>query len=213
MKLKYYLRGLGIGIIVTTLILMISFSQRKESISDEEIIERATALGMVMSEEKSLLDDSESSEETEQSEDDAKTKGDGQSENGTKPEDDAQSRGEAESENPPLEGSGQPEDATADAGQTTVDGSKKTAEAGDDTTANPEDVYRLTIKKGQVCRNVCDDLASNGIIEDSEAFRKYLFEIGYANNMSTGDYDIPYGLSMEEVAQVLQRGPIEEENE
>lgn len=212
MKLKYYLRGLGIGIIVTTLILMISFSQRKESISDEEIIERATALGMVMSEEKSLLDDGESSEETEQSEEDAKKKGDDQAEAGTKPEDDAQSQGEVESETPPLEESGQPEDATADAEQTTVDGSEEIAGAGDDT-ANSGDVYRLTIKKGQVCRNVCDDLAANGIIGDSEAFRKYLFEIGYANNMSTGDYDIPYGLSMEEVAQVLQRGPIEEENE
>ena len=43
MKLKYYLRGLGIGIIVTTLILMISFSMHKTEISDEEIIERAVS--------------------------------------------------------------------------------------------------------------------------------------------------------------------------
>ena len=37
LKLKYYLRGLGIGIILTTLILMIAFSQYKNEISDAEI--------------------------------------------------------------------------------------------------------------------------------------------------------------------------------
>lgn len=52
MKLKYYLRGLGIGILVTTIILMIAFSGHKADISDEEIIARAKALGMVMTEQE-----------------------------------------------------------------------------------------------------------------------------------------------------------------
>ena len=38
---------------------------------------------------------------------------------------------------------------------------------------------------------------------------KYLFEIGYASNMSVGEYDIPYGVTQEEVAQILKAGPIE----
>lgn len=46
MRLKYYLRGLGIGIIVTAVIMGMSGS-RKESLSDREIRERAAALGMV----------------------------------------------------------------------------------------------------------------------------------------------------------------------
>lgn len=50
MKLKYYLRGLGIGMIAATLILMIAFSNQKTELSDAEIIERAEALGMVMKE-------------------------------------------------------------------------------------------------------------------------------------------------------------------
>ena len=53
MKLKYYLRGLGIGIIVTTVILMISFPGKEEKLTDEEIIARAKQLGMVMPEEDS----------------------------------------------------------------------------------------------------------------------------------------------------------------
>ena len=38
MKLKYYLRGLGIGIIVTTVILAVSFSKKEIKMSDEEIM-------------------------------------------------------------------------------------------------------------------------------------------------------------------------------
>ena len=49
MKLKYYLRGIGIGMIVTTIILMIAFAVHKEQpLTDEEIRMRATELGMVM---------------------------------------------------------------------------------------------------------------------------------------------------------------------
>ena len=55
MKLKYYLRGLGIGMIVTALILGISFSNRQDQTSqimtDDQIRERAAELGMVDSSE------------------------------------------------------------------------------------------------------------------------------------------------------------------
>ena len=49
MKLKYYLRGLGIGMAVTALILGISFSGRQgqeaQTLTDEQIRERASELG------------------------------------------------------------------------------------------------------------------------------------------------------------------------
>ena len=47
MKLKYYLRGLGIGILVTAVIMGITQESRKQTLSDREIRERAAALGMV----------------------------------------------------------------------------------------------------------------------------------------------------------------------
>lgn len=46
MKLKYYMRGLGIGIILTALIL--SISGNKERLSNDEIVSRAKNLGMVL---------------------------------------------------------------------------------------------------------------------------------------------------------------------
>ena len=53
MKLKYYLRGLGIGILTTTVILSLAGIGRK-NMTDEEVVKRAKELGMV---ESTLLSD------------------------------------------------------------------------------------------------------------------------------------------------------------
>ncbi|MBR1478097.1 MAG: hypothetical protein IJ608_09085 [Lachnospiraceae bacterium] len=50
MKLKFYLRGLGIGIFVTALIMHTVVSD-KGKLSDDDIVARAEGLGMVMAEE------------------------------------------------------------------------------------------------------------------------------------------------------------------
>jgi len=46
MKLRYYMRGLGIGLLVAVLILVLSGNTGKR-MTDEEIKKRATQLGMV----------------------------------------------------------------------------------------------------------------------------------------------------------------------
>ena len=48
MRLKYYLRGAGIGVILTTLIFTIAFAVYKPTLSDDEIMKKAEALGMEM---------------------------------------------------------------------------------------------------------------------------------------------------------------------
>lgn len=47
MKLKYYLRGIGIGVVVTAIIMGIALGGRKQELSDSEIRQRALELGMV----------------------------------------------------------------------------------------------------------------------------------------------------------------------
>lgn len=59
MKLKYYLRGLGVGIVVTAVILTIA-NHLGNKMSDEDIIKRAAKLGMVMKEDESLFPPTES---------------------------------------------------------------------------------------------------------------------------------------------------------
>ena len=53
MRLKYYLRGLGLGIIFAVFIMMVGYRNHGSSMSDSQIIEKAKALGMVETEDSS----------------------------------------------------------------------------------------------------------------------------------------------------------------
>lgn len=189
MKLKYYLRGLGIGIIVTTIILAISFGGKEDDIDNipvEEVIAKATMLGMVMPEEETETLSTEQQDVVEQI-----------LENNTE-----ELNSEEASETTDTGISEEPVDTTdADVPEDSADVVQ---------TDENKAPYRLVVNRGDVCRTVCENLATNGVINDAEAFRKYLSEIGYASNISTGSYDIPYELTYEEIANVLKNGPIEE---
>ena len=50
MKLKYYLRGLGLGIVLTAILMGVVLGRRTSKMSDEEVIKRAKQLGMVEAE-------------------------------------------------------------------------------------------------------------------------------------------------------------------
>lgn len=68
MRLKYFLRGLGIGIAVTTIILAISHNANRR-MSDSEVIERARELGMTYTTpaQESSSDNGASQEDTQES--------------------------------------------------------------------------------------------------------------------------------------------------
>lgn len=52
MKVKYFLRGLGFGILITTLLLFVSMDKNKSTeMTDEQIVERAKELGMLTQDE------------------------------------------------------------------------------------------------------------------------------------------------------------------
>ncbi len=63
MKLKYYLRGMGIGIILTAIVMGFALGGRKATLSNAQIIERAKALGMVEQTEGVLTDTQSSDQE------------------------------------------------------------------------------------------------------------------------------------------------------
>ncbi len=203
MKLKYYLRGIGTGMIVTTLILAISFSFRKPEMTDEEIRQRAQALGMVMQEDSQTTEEKKVQETEEQ---------------GTMtPPADTQATGqEAPSAGTPT---AEQEVLPPDAGTTAQtpqepaqpDNVQGTPENGvsADQSGETGGSFHLVIESGDVCRIVCEKLQKNGLIADAQAMRSHMSELGYANSIRAGAYEIPYGLTMEEVAQVIIAGPIE----
>lgn len=219
MKLKYYLRGLGAGIIVTTIILTISFGGKETDIDDipvEEVIAKATMLGMVMPEDtETPATEQQDGTETALGEDAENGNLAAEDENAIQPETAEPQDNETDDGNQ-VQADGDaataPEDAadgeTADM-QGDADGDNSTADGQE--TEETRTPYRLVVNRGDVCRTVCENLAANGVIDDAETFRKYLQEIGYASSISVGSYDIPYGLTQEEIANVLKNGPIEEQ--
>lgn len=171
MKLKYYLRGLGIGIIVTTVLLMIAFALHKPVMSDADVINRAKQLGMIMPEDEETLQSTENTETTEATEEPAATETPDQTDTVTT---DTEIAGTENTDNGTIEG------------------------------AAP---YTLVVNRGDVCRVVCENLQANGIVDDAEAFRKFLAQKGFASSISVGSYTIPYGLDYEEIYQILKLGP------
>ena len=197
MKLKYYLRGLGIGIIITTITLSIVSGKDSKSMSDEEVIARASELGMVMEEKNDGLfgADTESTEtekpQTSQTEE-ARTE---VKETETQ---ETESK-ETESREPETEvketESGEPQT-----------GEKQTEETEVET-------YTLVVQPGEVCRNVCEKLAAAGIVDDAEVLRKYLSEKNIADFISVGTYEVPMNASMEDIVAILEAGSIEKQQE
>jgi hypothetical protein len=211
-KLKYYLRGLGIGIIITTIILTISSALKDTSISDKEVIARAKELGMVMEEDAGGLFDT-SVTDTQSSEPETENKAEAETETETEPESETETETEPETETE-TETETEPESET-ETENTTVQ-EEPAAGANEDagnTTPEETEFYTLTVTKGQVCRNICDNLAQAGIVDDSETLRKYLLERDVADYISIGTYLIPTDATMEEIADILEAGSVEKQQE
>lgn len=201
MKLKYYLRGLAVGILVTTIILAISFSQTKKELSDQEVINRAKQLGMVMADSGKIEDYREDTQtetgQSEQGETEENVTGDTQDgaednegvtgDNGTVTGDNGTVTGDNEG------GIGDNEGGTADNGTGTED-------AGSDTEGK---MVTFVISKGQFGRQISESLKKEGLVDDAEAFMKYLGETGKSEGILPGTYEIPMGSTYEEIVKIL----------
>lgn len=192
MKLKYYLRGLGIGIIVTTIILVSCFSMQKPKMTDAQIIEKASQLGMIMPEQDSVV--AAETETTEPEETQQKNEQQVAAE-------EAQQETEQQTEVPK-------EQATEETQQDAPSEDTEKAEIEEPAQQEP---FTLVVNRGDVCRTMCENLAANGVIDDSEGLRKYLSEVGYASFISAGTYQIPYHASYEEITNILKAGPMEQQ--
>jgi outer membrane biosynthesis protein TonB len=191
-KLKYYLRGLGIGIIVTTIILVSCFSMQKPKMTDAQIIEKASQLGMIMPEQDSVV--AAETETTEPEETQQKNEQQVAAE-------EAQQETEQQTEVPK-------EQATEETQQDAPSEDTENAESEEPAQQEP---FTLVVNRGDVCRTMCENLAANGVIDDSEGLRKYLSEVGYASFISAGTYQIPYHASYEEITNILKAGPMEQQ--
>lgn len=210
MKLKYYLRGLGIGILITTVILSLAGIGRK-NMTDEEVVKRAKELGMVESTLLSDLPDQTKAEEVRPTEPETL-----EPETSLQPETSEQENSaEPETSEPEtLEPEVSPEPEESASTPETPVAPEETPVAPEETPVSPEDgnpdtpageTVTLVIGRGESSTTVSKNLKKAGIVEDAAAFDRFLCNNGYDKKIITGTYEIPYGASEEEIAKIITR--------
>ena len=219
MNLKYYLRGLGVGIVVTSLILGIGLGSRKETLSNEEIKERARELGMV---EESITvaeaaaqkeEEAQEAEVTvapvpeENAESDAEPIVNAEPEVSSEP---AVSTGAAPeaSEKPNVSAASEPAASTAaEAGATPEAGVKPVADEAeeDNGTAPEKEIVDITINPGEGSYVISQKLEQSGLIDDAAEYDVYLCDNGFHTKLRAGVHKIPMGSTREEIAKLLCR--------
>lgn len=185
MRFKYYLKGLGMGIIFTTLIMTVS-SVIHNKLSEEEIIERAMELGMVMT-------DSEQ-----------------KSENGLfGNKDDSESKDDSETESEPNTESAIPSETESESATESEPATEDSETQEPESQTPPTQVeitqYVLHVTWGDTPKIIAKELEENGIIEEWSAFRDYLSDNGYAGKIRSGSYTITAGMSFEEIAKIITK--------
>lgn len=201
MKLKYYIRGIGIGIVVTTLIFMVSILIHKsdsDSWKPAESEESKTIADMIGTEtadtegETTETAKNSASKQTEQKS--AEVKSDTQ-EARTEPTDEKKTETEAKS----------PEQKESETTAKEDDKTQKDSEKKTDT-ASPKPAsgkVRFEIGGGEFSDAICRRLQQEKLIDDAEAFNAFLIENRYDFGILPGVYDIPMGATYEEIAKLL----------
>lgn len=226
MNLKYYLRGLGVGIVVTSLILGIGLGSRKETLSNEEIKERARTLGMVEESitvaEAAAQKEEEAQEKVtadpvpeENAEGDAETIVSAEPEVSSEPAVSVSAAPET-SEEPKVSAASEPEaseepNASAasepEAGAAPEAGVKPVAdEAEEDSgTAPAKEIVDITINPGEGSYVISQKLEQSGLVDDATEYDAYLCDNGYHTKLRAGVHKIPMGSTREEIAKLLCR--------
>lgn len=214
MKLKYYLRGLGIGILITTVILSLAGIGRK-NMTDEEVVKRAKELGMVESTLLSDLPDQTKAEEVRPTEPETSEPETSEPETSLQPETSEQENS-AEPEAGPGPETSEPETLEPEVSPEPEESAStlETPVAPEETPVSPEDgnpdtpageTVTLVIGRGESSTTVSKNLKKAGIVEDAAAFDRFLCNNGYDKKIITGTYEIPYGASEEEIAKIITR--------
>lgn len=178
MNLKYYLRGLGIGLIVTTIILTISnnvgsASNKNSGVGSQSPQEPTTSSGSVIA-----FDRQQTTESTTEA----------ASENATEPVINKTEQSTTIADAP-----------TTQAATVTTQPAATTAVSSD----NGE--VTVVIKNVYYGTQAADILYDSGLITDKSEFVQYLISTGYGTKIQEGVYSIPKGSSYEAICQTISR--------
>ena len=189
MKAKYYLRGLGIGVIVAVVIMGVTQDGRKETLSDREIMERAAELGMVEAG-GSLADMAEAATQEEKEEEALTAQMPGNEVEG-KPSEEST---EAPTEKPTETPTETPTEKPTETPKATAEETSSKASSG---------TVLIEVKSGEGSYTICQKLVEKGLITSATEFDNYLYTGGYDRKLRAGSFEIPEGAQPEEIAKIL----------
>lgn len=200
MKVKYYMRGIGIGIILTILITSLG----NKSMTEEEIKQAARELGMVEQTTTSginleeLKNEQNQEEETESSSEDLTVT--------PEPAKDTEPTVTTEPTTTPeqtvtAEPTVTPESAATPTPEPTKIPEKESTSSGN------TGIIEVDIKQGMYSEAVSKKMEEAGLVEDWSVFNKYLIDHGYASKIRYKLYKIPAGASFYEIAELITSKP------
>lgn len=204
MKSKYYLRGLGTGIVITA-ILMALVAGGNKTMTDEEIKARAAQLGMVTADHTLAGQEAQKMQDpVEEQGGSEKTPEESKSLEQTL-ETDAQSSSDMQdadaSETQPEES----QEADVQSSSEVQASSESQPEASEAETISAGESFTLTIRSGYSSNTVAKILADAGLVESATQYDAYLCASGYDKRICVGVFEIPAGSTDEEIAKIITK--------
>lgn len=214
MKIRYYLRGLGLGILVTAIFFMVS-GKNNQTMSDEMIKARARELGMTESgvlSDLAVVEEETVSipEETEEIVSTEEVSQEATSEEVTDVEETVAETVEEETISTEEMTSEETSDEEITEEETTVEvssqSSSKPQEADSETTesaASNTEPVTVTVNRGEGSDTVSRRLQELGLVADAYEYDRYLMANGYDKRIGAGEHVIPAGATWEDIAKIL----------
>lgn len=207
MKIRYYLRGLGLGILFTSIFFLVSNGSSNQTMSDEQIKARAKELGMTESTVLADISVKETVEETveatieeivEESTIEESTLEESSIEETTAEV--TEEADESVSEEESVEESSEAKESISEA-VTEEDSAKEVVE--EQTTAPNTTPVTIAVNRGEGSDTVSRRLQEAGLVADAYEYDRYLMANGYDKRIGAGEHVIPAGSTWEEIAKIL----------
>ncbi len=191
MKSKYFMRGLGVGVLVTAILfagvsMLRSDSEgvssengsNKENIVTENPLEQTEE--PEESPEPSVMSEQPQATETVVSEAPAVA-------------------GDVVATHSPVTATGYP----ADSGEGTGATGENVSQSGDSAPTDANEVVEVTIKGGSSSYTVASIMESKGLVDDADAFNEYMVARGYDEQVNAGTFQIKKGATYEQIARTI----------
>jgi outer membrane biosynthesis protein TonB len=175
MKMKYYLRGLGVGLILGSLMFMIAGFFHKPTLSKSELVAQAQKYG---------LEVTEKSDGTIKSDSEEKKKKESKKNSKTKKE--VKTGKEVK----------EPEESTKNA---------EKPETPEQPAAPEQEEVNIVVQNGMSSDTVSQVLADHGVISDWKDFNRYLESNNYGKRIQPGNFTVPKNASYEDLARILSK--------